>query len=169
MTTDTARPDRWLHLRLPRPYTAAEWERFQAQARIFAAYVNATLGEWQALGFGSGAPAYRFFPAEQSADRTVATLPIGGAWTLASRSLFESGAAYLLWQHFPAELQAEAEEGLSEQHDGTEETHWRPARRLELPHPESHAATLDDADEHPSVLDTARRALWWVSGILPRA
>ncbi|MEO8505498.1 MAG: hypothetical protein ABI609_16505 [Acidobacteriota bacterium] len=168
MSADLTLSNRWLHLRLPRPYTATEWERFQAQAGIFRAYVEATLASWSSLGFGHDAPIYRFFAPELSADRTTATLPIGGNWTLASRALFETGASYLLWQHFPTDLQTTAEEGLTEEHDGTSETHWRPARRLELPHADSHADTLDDSHEHPSVLDTARRALWWVSGILPR-
>lgn len=168
MSDATPRPDRWLHVRLPRPLTDAEWELFCAETRVFRAYVEATLAVWPSLGFGHEAPAYRFFAPELSTDRTVATLPLGGAWTLASRALFESGAAYMLWERFPAETQALVEEGLTEEHDGTPETHWRAARRLELPHPESHTEALDDAHEHPSVLDTARRALWWVSGILPR-
>ncbi len=169
MTALTARPDRWLHLRLPRPFTEAEVEMFRAHAAVFRAYVDASLAAWRSFGFGHDAPTYVFFPTELSADRTVATLPIGGTWTLTSRALFETGAAYLLWQHLPYELQAVAEEGLSEEHDGERETHWRPARRLELPHSESHAGELDAGEAHPSVFDTAKRALWWVSGIVPRA
>ena len=169
MTALTARPDRWLHLRLARPFTDGEFEMFRAHAGVFRAYVEASLAAWRGFGFGHDAPTYVFFPPELSADGTVATLPIGGTWTLTSRALFETGAAYLLWQHFPYELQSAAEEGLSEEHDGERETHWRPARRLELPHSESHAGELDSGEAHPGILDTAKRALWWVSGIVPQA
>lgn len=169
MTALTARPDRWLHLRLPRPFTPVEFAMFQAHAAVFEAYVDATLAAWGSFGFGHDAPQYVFFPPELSADSRVATLPIGGTWTLTSRALFETGAAYLLWQHFPFDLQAAAEEGLTEEHAGERETHWRPARRLELPHSESHAGDLEAGEAHPAILDTARRALWWVSGIMPRA
>lgn len=169
MTATTARPNRWLHLKLQRPFSEAEFEKFKAQSRIWNAYVKSTLEVWQSLGIDHQAPVYRYFPPELSADRTIATLPIGGDWTLASRALFEAGASYLLWQHYPAEVQLAAEEGLTEEHGGLSETHWRPARRLGLPHADSHAEQLEEPHQHPSVLDTARRALWWVSGILPRA
>ena len=169
MSEPTARPNRWLHLKFQGAFSDAEFELFKAQAQIWVAYVQSTLAVWPNLGFGHEAPAYRFFPPELSADRTTATLPIGGDWTLSSRALFEAGASYLLWQHFPAEVQSAAEEGLTEEHGGETETHWRPARRFGLPHADSHAEQLEEAHEHPSVLDTARRALWWVSGILPRA
>lgn len=169
MPETTALPNRWLHLKFQRAFSDAEFELFKAQARIWVAYVRATLEVWPGLGIAHQAPVYRFFPPELSADRTTATLPIGGDWTLASRALFEAGASYLLWQHFPAEVQRASQEGLSEEHGGATETHWRPARRFGLPHADSHAEQLPASHEHPSVLDTARRALWWVSGILPRA
>src|SRR5258705_7748212 len=130
MTALTARPDRWLPLRLPRPFSDVEVEMFRAHTAVFRAYVEASLAAWRDFGFGHDAPTYVFYPPEISADRRVATLPIGGTWTLTSRALFETGAAYLLWQHFPFDLQAVAQEGLSEEHDGARETHSPPARPL---------------------------------------
>lgn len=161
-------PNRWLHLRLPRAFTPQEEAAFAAQAKVFEAYVEATLAAWTAFGYAELPPRYAFFPVELSDDRTTATLPLGGDWTLRSRALFESGASYLLWQHFPLAFLDEAEEGLTEEHGGERETHWRRLARS-TPHPEAQLAEVGEAHEHPSVLDTARRALWWVSGIVPRA
>jgi hypothetical protein len=169
MPSDAAieRPNRWLHVRLPRPLSEAEWTIFEAQARIFARYVAGTLGEWTALGHDYDPPAYVFFAPELSADRTVATLPIGGGWSVGTRALFENGASFLLWQHFPHELQMEIEEGLSEPHDGVVETAWRPAHRREVVAGETAGFLGHPGSEHPSALDRVRRALWWVSGVLP--
>ena len=167
MTTTPGRANRWIHLKLPRAFTPDEFHQFTAHAQIWRRYVEATLEVWSELGHGHPAPEYEFFFPELSEDGAVATLPVGGDWTLASRALFEVGATYLLWQHFPAALQSEAQEGLTEEHDGLTETHWRPARRIEVPHAEAQPLAWPEAHHHPKVLDTARRALWWISGILP--
>jgi hypothetical protein len=168
MSDADARPNRWIHLRLPRAFTADEFHQFTAHAQIWRRYVEATLELWSELGHGHSAPAYEFFLPELSDDGSTASVPVGGDWTLASRALFEIGATHLLWQHFPIQLQNEAEEGLTEEHDGIKETHWRPARRIELPRAEAQPLDWPEAHHHPNVLDTARRALWWISGILPR-
>lgn len=169
MQSTGERPNRWLHVRLPRPFSAAEAAAFRADAHVFRRHVEAALEVWEDLGYGHDAPTYVFFPSELSSDGRVATLPLGGTWTLASRAAFETGSAWILWQHLPSAVQAEAEEGLTEEHAGVAETHWRPARRSELPHAASHPSQLTDGHEHPSTLDAVKRALWWVSGIFPPA
>lgn len=168
-TPEIERPNRWLHVRLPRPFTGEELEIFRAHAAIFRTYVTATLVRWGDLGHYYKAAHYVFFEPELSADGTTATLPIGGTWNLGTRALFEHGASFMLWQHFPHDLQIVAEEGLSEAHDGVVGTEWRPAHRREIAEGETHGYLGQPAAEHPNALDRVRRALWWVSGVLPPA
>lgn len=166
---DGERPNRWLHVRLPRPLSEAEWAMFQAQVRVFERYVTSTLADWAALGHDYAPPAYVFFPPELSEDRTVATLPLGGDWSLGTRALFENGATFMLWQHYPHELQMEIEEGLSEPHEGAIATEWRRAHRREVMAGETLGFLGHPGAEHPGTLDRVRSALWWVSGVLPPA
>jgi hypothetical protein len=158
-------PNRWLHLRLPRPWSPAEQEMFRTQASLFERHVEATLALWPELGHGYAAPGYVFFPTEISADGMVLTLPLGGDWTLGSRTLFENRASRLLWEHFPIEVQTLLEEGLTEEHDGAVDTHWRQAASADG----AHSPQFAGSSEHPGTLDAVKRALWWVSGILPPA
>lgn len=167
-------PNRWLHVRLPRPFTEVEFDSFCAQAEIWCKYVQATLDVWPRLGETYPAPRYEFFAPELSADRCVATLPVGGEWTLGTRSLFENADSRLLWQHLPIELQLEGEEGITETIAEQQVTHWRPLLRREAATPPpaldaSETASTLGADAHPDRLSPIKRALLWVGGVLPRS
>lgn len=122
-------PNRWLHVRHPRGFTEEQFACFKAQCRIWRRYVESVLAEWRFLE-RYPAPSYEFFDPELSADRKVATLPVGGEWTLGTRADFEDAHARLLWERFPLELKLELEEGLTEpdpRDSRREHTNWRPA------------------------------------------
>jgi hypothetical protein len=120
-------PNRWLRLRRPGGFSDADFQLFEVQARLLVAYATELLAEWTALGKGAP-PAYEFFPAVLSDDRTVASLPIGGANSLGSRAEIENGASWMLWQFFSREFMVGVEEGLTESLGGsgaTPTTTWR--------------------------------------------
>lgn len=168
-----AEPNRWLHVRAPEPFTDADFDRFAAGCDIWRRYVEATLAVWNRLGNDYDAPRYEFFAPTLSEDRRVATLPVGGAWTLGSRAIFEDAGSRLLWQHFPLAFVRDGEEGLTESIDGRPVTHWRPLARPAGWRPEG-ALDADDveaiveAHHHPDRLSSVKRALSWVGEILPR-
>lgn len=123
-------PNRWLHVRHPDGFSAAQFDRFRASCRVFRAYVETALTEWVALE-GDAGPRYEFYEPELSADRTVATLPLGGAGTLKTRHDFEDLRSVMLWEWFPASFIAKIEEGITESVTGTRTTTWRkPALRI---------------------------------------
>lgn len=109
-----ASPNRWLHLRNPDGFSEAEWTLFQAHCRVWVDLVKSLLANWTALGHSYEPPHYEFFEPELSPDRTVATLPIGGGWTVGSRATIENGLSYVLWWYMPIGLQLKLEEGLTE-------------------------------------------------------
>lgn len=123
-------PNRWLHVRHPSTFSAEEFELFKALCRVFRAYVEASLAEWLLLG-GHEAPHYEFFEPTLSSDRKVATLPVGGEWTLGTRAEFENFKSYMLWERFPLPLRFQLEEGITEPDPssatGGTWTNWRKA------------------------------------------
>lgn len=167
-----SKPNRWLHLRLRRPFSDAEFDCFGAHTEIWCKFVQATLAVWSRLGQEYAAPKYEFFSPELSAERLVATLPVGGEWTLGTRALFEDAHSHLLWNHFPIPFQMEAEEGITETVVEEQVTNWRPCLRAPGWAP---PGTLEAADvvailgahTHPDKLSSVKRALLWVSGVLP--
>ena len=128
-------PNRWLHVRLARGFTAEEFACFRAHCRVWQAYVEVVLANWAYFHKGKP-PAYAFFEPELSADRTIATLPVGGEWTLASRSDFEDSHSRLLWQRFPLQFQFAIDEGITERFGETEpyRTNWRKAAGAGTPY-----------------------------------
>jgi hypothetical protein len=103
--------DRWLHLRSSAPWSAEMFDRFRSGCRLWQAHVQAVCREPCA---DLGAADYEFFEPVLSGDRLVATLPVGGPWTLGSRSKFENIASYLLREFLPHEFCRDLEEGLTE-------------------------------------------------------
>lgn len=129
-------PNRWLHLRHPDSFNAEMYALFLCHTRIWRAYVEALLLEWPQMPqhFGTPAPAYEFYPPELSHDRTVASLPLGGPWTLGSRAAIEDGCSHLLWQYFPVPFLFGLDEGLTESTfaDPSQlQTNWRKATRAQ--------------------------------------
>jgi len=121
-------PNRWLHVRLPREFTEEEFERFCAHAELWRDLVEAHLSRWRRLGYEYEPPKYEYFPPILSADRRVATLPLGGEFSLGTRATFENGFSHFLWLHFPLTFQLEAEEGITETIASPPPvTNWRPA------------------------------------------
>lgn len=120
-------PNRWLHIRLSRPFTDEEFACFAAQTKIWVEYVKATLSVWESLNHGYAPPRYIFFEPELSEDRRVCSLPVGGEVALGPRSMFENSASSLLWQHFPIATLIDLEEGLTEDLGSGPVTNWRPA------------------------------------------
>lgn len=127
MATDV--PNRWMRLRQPRGFSDLEFDVFRASCEIVAAYADSLLANWRRLPLrGNDAPvSYVFFPPELSADRTVASLPIGGAQTLGTRAAIENFCSFMLWQHLPMRSMDGLEEGLTETIDPEQgpSTHWR--------------------------------------------
>lgn len=124
----TTRPNRWLHLRHPDGFSEQDFVQFQAHCRIWRAYTQAVLAEWTVLEpKHANVPRYVFFEPTLSEDRRVATLPVGGAWTLGSRLTFENAASHLLSDFFPLQFKLNLEEGLTETIDASKgpTTHWR--------------------------------------------
>ena len=124
-----ATPDRWMHLRHPDGFGPEAWQIFQANCRIFAAYVHATLAEADALDLraapGHPDPAYTFHPPTLSPDRAVASLPISGPSTLGTRGRFENASAWMLSDHLLLSFRLRCEEGLTEPKISPQ-TAWRP-------------------------------------------
>jgi hypothetical protein len=89
------------------------FSRFQCGCRLWQAYVQAFLRE-TASAESVGTPTYEFFAPTLSPDGLTATLPVGGAWTLGSRSKFENIASYLLSEFLPHDFRRQLEEGLTE-------------------------------------------------------
>ena len=121
------KPNRWLHVRNRRGFTPEQFECFKAHCRVWRAYVEAVLADWRHFETYD-APRYEFFEPELSADKTVATLPLGGEWTLGTRSFFEDASSRLLWEWFPLSFQLEVEEGLTEPAPADasrNQTNWR--------------------------------------------
>jgi hypothetical protein len=122
-----AEANRWLHVRHPRGFTPEQFDCFKAHCRVWQAYVEAVLREWEHFR-DYPAPRYEFFEPTLSADRRVATLPVGGEWVLGTRAEFENAGSRLLWERFPLEFQLELEEGITEPDfaDATRSiTNWR--------------------------------------------
>ena len=105
-------PNRWMRVRHPSTFSEGEFEFFKAHCRVFRAYVEAALAE--PLLWGAPSLRYEFFEPTLSPDRTVASLPLGGEWTLATRAEFENARSYMLWDHFAIPLKFQFEEGLTE-------------------------------------------------------
>ena len=162
-------PNRWLHVRLGREFTAEEFAKFCAHAEVWRALVEAHLARWRRLGYEYDPPLYEFFDPLLSVDRCVATLPLGGEWTVGTRSLFENSFSHFLWSHFPIAFQLEAEEGLTETVlEPPPQTHWRPAVVRE-PAPRRFGSvdpTLATIFKLPR--SRFRRALDWVGEIAQR-
>jgi hypothetical protein len=83
-------PNRWLHLRRREGFTPEAFERFRAHCRVVRAYVEAVLENWSHFE-SYPAPRYEFYEPELSADRRIATLPLGGEQTLGTRNQARSG------------------------------------------------------------------------------
>jgi hypothetical protein len=116
-------PERWMRLRHPDGFAPERFDEFCALCRIFRAYVEASLAEPAIFDFGS--PSYVFFEPELSADRTIASLPLGGQPTVGSRAHFENGSSWMLWHLLPVAFRAELEEGLTEDIGNGLRTNWR--------------------------------------------
>ena len=120
--------NRWLHLRHPQGFSEELLERFQAGCRIWRAYVEALLTDWRYTPNAGSAAAPRFVicDPELSADRRVATLPLGGEQTLGSRARIENQSCFLLRAYLPSEFKCDLEEGLTEDDlAGRRVTNWR--------------------------------------------
>jgi len=123
------KPNRWMRLRHPNGFTDELFAQFCAHCRIFRAYVEAALDE--ARCFPLGPASYVFFEPELSADRRVASLPLGGTSTLGSRHSFENMSSFMLWHRLPLTFRERLEEGLTEDiGDGRGlQTNWREPTR----------------------------------------
>lgn len=120
-------PDRWLHLRHPEGFDQARFDAFCAFCRIWTKFVEATLEERKyILGLERGDVEYIFFDPILSADRKVASLPIGGTNTLGSRSHFENQHWRRAWENFPYPFLSDAQEGITEDIGHGPQTNWRP-------------------------------------------
>lgn len=120
-------PLRIMHVRLPRPFTDAEFERFRAHCDVFRAFVEAVLHNWTTIRsyHNYPAPKYEIGEPTLSADRLTASLPITGEQTLGSRAEIENTSSYMLWQFFPPEVREELEEGITENFGTGMQTNWR--------------------------------------------
>jgi hypothetical protein len=90
------------------------FECFRSGCALWVAYVEISIQERERLGNNDGAPRYTSRPPELSADRLVASLPLGGQSTLGSRAKYENIASYLLREFFPFDFSQGLEEGLTE-------------------------------------------------------
>jgi hypothetical protein len=123
-----SKPDRWMHLRSPAPFTDEQFQQFQAHCHVFQGFVDAACASWTQLSstHEGNPPAYEFFEPELSEDRRTATLPLGGYQTLGSRHAFEDTSSRMLWRWFPLDFFKSLEEGPTERnHAGELETSWR--------------------------------------------
>lgn len=121
------KPSRWMCLRQPKGFNAEMFDVFVSSSEIFVAYVNASLRNWNTIKRRPGTTfvEYVFFAPELSRDRSIASLPIGGSSTLDTRSAFENGASFMLWQHLPSEFMDGLHEGLTEDFGHGESENWR--------------------------------------------
>jgi hypothetical protein len=122
-------PNRWMRLRQPARFTDDTFDVFCASCESLKGYANALLANWHRFPGHSTHPsvAYTFFSPELSADRTIASLPIGGGQLLGTRVAIENMCSYMLWQHLPMEFMEGLEEGLTETIDPSKgfQTNWR--------------------------------------------
>ena len=130
---------RWLHLRHPDGFSPERFEQFHAHCHVMQAYVKSLLANWNKLGAGTQPPPhYIFYEPELSEDRKIATLPLGGEWTIGSRAIIEDGCSKLLWRFMPISFTIDLEEGLTEYMpenlNAPEKlhlsTHWRKALKV---------------------------------------
>jgi hypothetical protein len=129
-------PNRWLHLRHPDGFDERAFGQFRAHCRVFRAYVNELLQNWEDIGAGNyEAPAYEFFEPEISADRTIVTLPIGGASVLGTHARIENGSSHMLWRFFRPSFREKLEEGITENIGHGNQTNWRKVPPLIIPLP----------------------------------
>ena len=117
-------PKRQLHLKHPEGFDDDMFARFEAGCRIWTAYVHAVLAEDL---HNLGTVEYIVMPPTLSADRTVATLSISGAWTIGARAHFEDGASFMLREFLPIHFVINAHEGLTEDRGDGPQTSWRKA------------------------------------------
>ena len=129
MMTDTTAPNRWMRLRRPGGFTAADFDCFSAHSEAFVAYAQSWLKNWHRKPgeTDSARVEYVFFRPEISEDKTVVSLPIGGQTVIGTRAALENGSSYMLWQFLPANCMEGLEEGFTETSSATEgeQTHWR--------------------------------------------
>lgn len=124
--SDAFVPNRWLHLRHAEGFSDDLFRRFEAGCRLWLSFAHASIDEHQRLGEPFGEVDYRAGPPTLSADRRVATLPVGGPWTLGSRSAFENGSAWMLSHFMFVWDELKLEQGLTEDTGGGASTSWRP-------------------------------------------
>ncbi len=106
---------RWLHIRHPDGFPPERFEQFRAHCSVMQAYVKSLLANWIEIGAGTQpAPYYIFYEPELSEDRKIATLPLGGEWTIGSRAIIENECSKMLWQFMPISFTINLEEGLTE-------------------------------------------------------
>ena len=117
-------PDRQLHLKHPDGFDDDMFARFKAGCRVWTAYVHAVLAEdLHQLGqveYVVGDPTL-------STDRTIATLPISGDWTIGARAHFEDAASPMLYEFLPFHFVIHTHEGLTEDRGDGPQTSWRKA------------------------------------------
>ena len=129
-------PNRWLHLRHSSGFSEPEFERFEAHCRVFEAYVSTLLKNWREIGAGNyDAPRYEFGAPELSADRKIATLPVGGTSTVGSRDVIENMSSQFLWRFFPVAFRRDLDEGITEDIGSGRgfETNWRKVPEFVIP------------------------------------
>lgn len=115
---------RQLHLKHPDGFDDDMFARFEAGCRVWAAYVHAVLAEdLHKLGHVD----YIIDPPTLSKDRTIATLPISGPWTVGARAHFEDNASFMVREFLPIHFVLNAEEGLTEDRGDGPKTSWRKA------------------------------------------
>jgi hypothetical protein len=109
--------DRWLHIRQPAGFSEEMFRVFCASAEVFVAHASALLRVYKQLPRRSAHSdvQYTFHAPELSSDKTVASLRISGANTVATRSDIEIGCCYILWQFFPTSFMSGLEQGRTEE------------------------------------------------------
>ena len=119
-------PNRFLHLRHPEGFSDDQFRKFRAGCRVWEAYMRAVLQEGI---LNCGEVEYHCLPPSLSTDRTIASLPLAGKWTIGSRHHFEDMGSYLLREFLRTEFDDRLEEGLTEASFADSqmfETNWRP-------------------------------------------
>lgn len=124
--SDAFVPNRWLHLRHAEGFSDDLFCRFEAGCRLWLSFARTCIDERRRLGEVLGEVDYRAGSPALSADRRVATLPVGGPWTLGSRSAFEDGSAWLLSHFMTHPDTLHIEQGLTEDIGQGPATSWRP-------------------------------------------
>jgi len=119
--------NRVMHLRHPQGFDQRRFEQFRAHCRVFKAFVEALLADWNEIGAGKyPAPRYEFGEPALSDDRTVASLPLGGEATVGSRAQIENASSFMLWRFFDASFREQMDEGITEDIGSGMTTNWRP-------------------------------------------